>query len=289
MSAVKPSPRKTLAVLRDPAEALPPSSARAIDALARAANRRNIRVEVITDGIDQLSAFDGLFLRSITGVSRPAYAFARRAESLGLPVLDDSASIERCNKVYLAGVGLPSPKTRLMSSPEQAAEIAAELGFPVVLKVPDGYGSRGVVRAASLAEIAAIWADLGPLLVAQAFVTSTFDWRIGTLDGRPLWACQYRMVRGHWQVVKHGPDGTLREGGHTRMRLGDVPADVLDLAVRASATIGRGLYGVDIKDSPEGPLVIEVNDNPSLETGIEVSGPRDPVWAALLDWYAARW
>ena len=92
-----------------------------------------------------------------------------------------------------------------------------------------------------------------------------------------------------WQVVKHAPDGTLREGGHTRMPLAAVPKEVLDLAVRAAAAIGTGLYGVDLKESPDGPLVIEVNDNPSLETGIEVTGPRDPVWAAVVDWFAARW
>ena len=41
------------------------------------------------------------------------------------------------------------------------------------------------------------------LVIAQEFVPTSFDWRIGVLDGEPIFACQYRMARAHWQVVKY--------------------------------------------------------------------------------------
>ena len=48
-----------------------------------------------------------------------------------------------------------------------------------------------------------------------------------------------------------------------------VPAQVIRTALRACGLIGNGLYGVDLKETPEGPVVIEVNDNPSIDRGVE--------------------
>jgi len=46
-----------------------------------------------------------------------------------------------------------------------------------------------------------------------------------------------------------------------------VPEDTIDLAVKAARAIGMGLYSVDIKQRGGRQFVIEVNDNPSLESG----------------------
>jgi glutathione synthase/RimK-type ligase-like ATP-grasp enzyme len=48
-----------------------------------------------------------------------------------------------------------------------------------------------------------------------------------------------------------------------------VPAPVIRAALRATALIGNGLYGVDIKETAMGPVVIEVNDNPNIDRGVE--------------------
>lgn len=41
------------------------------------------------------------------------------------------------------------------------------------------------------------------------------------------------------------------------------------MALKAANLIGDGLYGVDMKQTENGVYVIEVNDNPSLEQGVE--------------------
>ena len=41
------------------------------------------------------------------------------------------------------------------------------------------------------------------------------------------------------------------------------------LAVAAAEAVGRGLYGVDLKQIGEIIKVIEVNDNPNIDAGIE--------------------
>ena len=96
------------------------------------------------------------------------------------------------------------------------------------------------------------------------------------------------MARGHWQILKHHADGSLREGGHRTFDLDQAPPEVVDLAVRAAKPIGDGLYGVDLKQTPDGIVVMEVNDNPNIEHGIEDSVGKDEVWTRILRWFTDR-
>jgi glutathione synthase/RimK-type ligase-like ATP-grasp enzyme len=84
-----------------------------------------------------------------------------------------------------------------------------------------------------------------------------------------LYACKYFMSRGHWQVYKHGVKGMAKSGDSETVPVCSAPSEVVKLALRATATIGDGLYGVDIKQVGERPLLIEVNDNPSIDAGVE--------------------
>ena len=111
---------------------------------------------------------------------------------------------------------------------------------------------------------------------------------VGVLAGEPLFVCQYRMARGHWQIVKHRADGSSREGGFKTFDLDQAPAALIDVAVRAARPIGDGFYGVDIKQTESGFIVMEVNDNPNLEHGIEDVVGKDEIWIRLLKWFIER-
>jgi hypothetical protein len=52
--------------------------------------------------------------------------------------------------------------------------------------------------------------------------------------------------------------------------------------------IGDGLYGVDIKETEHGIFVVEVNDNPNIEHGIEDAVGKDEVWTRILRWFIDR-
>jgi len=106
-------------------------------------------------------------------------------------------------------------------------------------------------------------------------VPTEFDWRIGVLDGAPLFACRYFMAKGHWQIADNDADEGIVYGDTETLDLANVPADILDVAVRAAKAVGHGLLGVDVKQTSRGPLVIEVNDNPNLDGDVEdlVLGP----------------
>ena len=77
------------------------------------------------------------------------------------------------------------------------------------------------------------------------------------------------MARRHWQIVQHDRHGRSYEGRAETLRVEDAPPKLLRTALRAANLIGDGLYGVDVKQIGNKFYVIEVNDNPSIDSGIE--------------------
>jgi RimK family alpha-L-glutamate ligase len=271
--------KHSIAVLYDPEEEMPPSDIDTLKYFARQAERDGVEVEPITKkDLARLAEFDALFIRETTSITNHTYRFARRAWAEGMPVIDDPISMMRCtNKVYLweriTGAGLPAPQTLIVQDKTSLEMVADTLGFPVVLKIPDGSFSRGVKKAKDMAELKQLvdaFLEETDLVIAQKYIPTEFDWRIGVLDQRPLFVCQYKMAPGHWQIIKHrGADRDPVEGGHRTIPIAEAPADVVDIGVRAANLIGDGFYGVDIKTGPDGHVVIEINDNPNLDHGVE--------------------
>lgn len=271
-------PSALVAILHDPDAVLPPSDSDALALFIQAASDLGAKAELITaKDFHHLSEFDALLIRETTALDHHTYRFAKRARKEGIPVIDDPDSILRCtNKVYLAELlrthRIPAPRSMIFDK-RRIAEIGQQFSFPSVLKVPDGCFSRGVRKVKSpehLAEVATEMFKNSELLVIQEYVETTFDWRIGVLGGEPLFASRYFMAPGHWQIVKHEDDGkSFEEGGFETVAVEDAPADIVSTALAAARLMGDGLYGVDMKETPHGPMVIEVNDNPNIDGGVE--------------------
>src|SRR5690348_9819240 len=280
----KPRARKQfrydLAMLVDPAETMPPSNPRALKGFIAAGKELGIEVDPIgKNDYTRLAEYDGLFIRETTAPDNHTYRFAHKAEREGMVVIDDPTSILRCtNKIYLNDllrahkVAVPRSEVLYREDSKQLRELPDKLGFPLVLKIPDGSFSRGVVKVDDLEQLAEAAAHLfqsTALLIAQEFLYTEFDWRVGVLNRKPLYACKYFMSRGHWQIYNHSARGSARSGGFECLNIEDAPADVVKLAARGSAAIGNGLYGVDIKQTRDRTVLIEVNDNPSIDAGVE--------------------
>ena len=286
----------SLAVLHDPEETLPPSSQESIRYFQKLAERHSVDVQLLTKRqLAELAEFDALFIRATTSIDNYTYRFARRALQECMPVIDDPVSMIRCtNKVYLhekmEALGVPTAPTVMLAEDGDLERAGQLLGFPLVVKIPDGSFSRGVHKVDTPAELKALTDRLfedTDLLLAQKFVPTDFDWRVGVLDGEPLFVCQYRMARGHWQIIKHGPNG-VREGSHHTLAIADAPPQVIEVALNAASAIGLGLYGVDVKETPNGLAVIEVNDNPNLDHGVEDQVGKEEIWNRLLQWFVKR-
>ena len=274
------SDRYELALLVNDQEALPPSNKTALKRFVKAGRQLGIRVDLIgRDAYTRLGEYDGLFIRETTALDHHTYQFARKAEQEGMVVIDDPGSILRCtNKIYLAELmqanNVPVPPTAFIFSDddEQVDRLIDELNLPMVLKFPDGSFSRGISKVATREELVKALAQYlkqSSVVLAQAFMYTDYDWRIGVLNNRPLFACQYFMSKGHWQIYHHQSSGKTTSGNSRTLPVQEVPAKVLKTALKAARLMGNGLYGVDLKQSGDEVVVIEVNDNPNIDAGVE--------------------
>jgi glutathione synthase/RimK-type ligase-like ATP-grasp enzyme len=246
--------------------------------------------------LDRIPEFDALWIRETTNIDHHTYRFAVRAEQEGLPVIDDPVSIMRCtNKVYLAELmqanQVPTPRTVILSSAKEIDALEAQIPYPIVLKIPDGSFSRGVAKCTDRGALERMLLGMledSDLILAQEFMPTEYDWRVGVLDGEPLFVAQYLMAKKHWQIVRHAENGKAVEGGFRTLPMAATPREVLDTAVRAARLVGRGLYGVDLKQNERGVFVIEVNDNPNLVHDVEDAAEKDEIWRRMASWFLKR-
>lgn len=290
-------PRFYLAILHDPANTEPPSNARAMQKFQKAAEALGMHVDLITpDDINRLPEFDALFIRDTTYANHYTWRFSRRAVAEGLVVIDDPDSILKCNnKVYLAELlarhHLPQPKTLLVHK-GNVADIIPDLGLPCVLKQPDSSFSRGVVKVETQAELGPKVGTLlnaSDLVIAQEWLPSEFDWRVGILDGRVLFVAKYVFPRGHWQVILRDKDGRkLKEGPTVAVAVSEAPTRVVKTALKAANLIGDGFYGVDMKQVGNRCYIIEVNDNPNVDAGNEDGVLKDALYREVMGVFLKR-
>ena len=281
-----------LAILVNPEEKSAPSCKKALKKFQEAADKLNVYTEFITrEDYSSLTEFDALFIRETTSVNHHTYRFSRKAHAEGLVVIDDPWSIMRCaNKVYLAErlaqAKLPAPRTVILQK-ESLKSTPESLGitFPCVLKQPDSAFSKGVVKAVDEADfrekLTALF-EKSDLIIAQEFMKSDFDWRVGILDRKPLFVCKYYMARGHWQICNWAGSASNRFGGFETLRVEDAPPAVVQTALKAANLIGDGLYGVDLKEVDGKIVVIEVNDNPSIDAGVEDLVLKDELYLTII-------
>jgi glutathione synthase/RimK-type ligase-like ATP-grasp enzyme len=284
-----------VAILLDPDEVDRPSNDAAIRKLTEAAPAVGLEAEVIgPDAIERLSEFDGLFMRTTTNVGHYTYEFSRRAESLGLVVIDDPDSILKCtNKVYLNELmqrhKVPTPKT-MMVHRGNLEQVVPTLGLPCILKQPDGGFGLGVVKIENEEQLtteASRLLERSELLVAQEWLPTEFDWRVCVFDRRALFVCKYFMAPGHWQIIKRDTADRV-EGDTLALSVGEAPETIVSTAVRAANLIGQGLYGVDLKQVGEQCYLIEINDNPNVDAGNEDQVLKDALYREVMGVFARR-
>jgi glutathione synthase/RimK-type ligase-like ATP-grasp enzyme len=269
--------RYDLAILHAPGESTSPSNEKALKRFVKASESMGFETEIISkDDYGRIGEFDALFIRATTSVNHYTFRFAKRAQAEGLVVIDDPDSIIKCsNKVYLAELlqhhRIATPPSLILHQKnwESAPDI---LGLPLVLKQPDSAFSLGVVKVDTREEYAAEVERLfkiSDLLIAQAFMPTAFDWRVGMFDREPIFCCKYFMAGQHWQIYDNSKKGEDALGNFETWPVSACPGDVLKTAIRVSNLIGDGLYGVDLKEIDGKAYIMEINDNPNIDAGVE--------------------
>ncbi len=263
-----------LAILVDPTEPNPPSNKKALDLFVNAGESLGLNVDFIDKNDSKsIAEYDALFIRATTSVDHYTYRFARRAAQENIVVMDDPQSIVRCsNKVYLAELmrshQVLTPATLFISKYDKTLP---HIDFPCVIKKPDGAFSQGVVKLNDLNDLQKSLKQFfktSDLILIQPFIPTDFDWRIGIIDNKPLFASRYFMAKDHWQIY-NWQSVLENEGEFDTVPLDKVPDGVIKTALKATRLIGDSLYGVDIKSINDKHYIIEVNDNPNIDANIE--------------------
>ena len=280
-----------LAILVNPKEKNPPSCPEALQNFKKAAEKEGFYTEFITkEDFSQLSEYDALFIRETTSVNDHTYQFSRTAYAEGLVVLDDPWSILRCsNKIFqnerLKQNKIKTPATLVLSKFSYRKSLNLNLKFPLVLKQPDSAFSIGVEKVDNLSQLDISLKKLflgSDLIIAQEFMPSEYDWRVGVLDQKPLFACKYFMAKNHWQIYNWKSESKYKGGASETVAIEDVPDVVIKTALKAAALIGDGLYGVDLKMINGEVYVIEINDNPNIDADVEDLILKDQLYTRIV-------
>ncbi|WP_237535242.1 hypothetical protein [Streptomyces sp. SID3343] len=197
---------------------------------------------------------DAWVLKTVSG--GPGLSILEAAAALGLTTINDARSIRSVRDKAVAAViaranGLPMPITYFAAVPELLTQIPTDR-YPLVVKPAGGSSGRAVHLVASPERLARIGAELigeGPLL-AQVYVPNTgVDLKVYSVAGD-----LHATVR---RSPLH-PEQPVRE---SRVPL---PSGTAALMHRIGAVFGLDLFGVDIIEGPDGPMVVDINDFPSF-------------------------
>jgi len=229
--------------------------------------------------IKYLENYEAVLIRALTDPLNTSYVVARLAQMMGLRVIDDPESIRICcDKVnmyqHLLKKQVSMPRTIFLDREElcltKGNELLALLGAPVVLKAPNSCFSHYVEKVSTAEEFLTVgkrFLRRADRLIAQQYTPSEFDWRVITLNERVLAVVKYVFAPHTWRIADQSEQGEgLKVIGVPREK---ADPQLLKTALLAGASIGRGLYGIDLKETSEGYVVIEVNDNPNIDAGYE--------------------
>ena len=234
--------------------------------------------------IKKIPRLDALFIRANTDPMNITYVAARMAQMYGIPVIDDPSSIQICaDKInmymHLMKKNVSMPRTKFLKKKELdevlAAQLFEELGMPLVLKEPSTSFSVRVEKVSSVDELLKIarrFFKLSDWIVVQEYIESRFDWRVGVINGQLLYACRY-IIPSETFKIQASVNGHIVYCDVESVPADQVPPEVIELGREAGNAIGKGMYGVDIKESNGKLYVIEVNDNPSLDGGEDAHYP----------------
>lgn len=226
-----------------------------------------------------LEGFDAIIPRIGASITFYGTAVVRQFETMGVYTVNSADGIGRARDKLRSmqllsqqGIGLPTTVTA--HSPDDTDDLVAMLGDPPhVLKLVEGTQGQGVVLAethAASISLAEAFRGVKAHFLMQEFIREAkgSDLRAFVVGGKVVAAMRRQAREGEFRSNLH------RGGSALRVKLS---REERSAAIRAAATMGLGVAGVDLLRSDRGPLVLEVNSSPGLEgieaaSGIDVAG-----------------
>ncbi|MCL9646243.1 30S ribosomal protein S6--L-glutamate ligase [Pantoea eucrina] len=231
-----------------------------------------------------LGHFDAVIPRIGTATTFYGTAVLRQFELLGSYPLNESVAITRardklCSLQLLAREGIDMPVTGIASSPDDTGDLIRMVGgAPLVVKLVEGTQGIGVVLAETRQAAESVidaFRGLNAHILVQEFIKEARgrDIRCLVIGDRVVAAIGREAKEGEFRSNLH------RGGTAHPVTISDRERDI---AIKAAATLGLAVAGVDILRAGRGPLVMEVNASPGLE-GIEGCTGLD-IATMMIDW-----
>ncbi len=223
------------------------------------------------------------------GISEHSLALVRHLGASGILVINRAEALEVARDKLrtlqlLARNGLPVPRTAFAPDPAYLARaLRAVGGPPAVIKLPRSTQGKGVMLAESAEEAQSIadtmWAIQKDVIIQEYIEEARgVDLRVLIVGGEVVGAVRRRARKGAFR-------SNLHLGGSVRRAR--APNEAAELALRAAALCGLDIAGVDLLETKEGPLVLEVNAAPGFE-GFERAGERG-VPSRIAGYLETRW
>jgi ribosomal protein S6--L-glutamate ligase len=213
---------------------------------------------------------------SITGFG---LAVVRQFEMMGVYCLNESQAIARSRDKLrslqiLCRHDIGVPPTVYTRQADHVADCMERVeGPPVVVKLLEGTQGIGVILAESTQAASSVveaFHGLDQNILIQKFIHEAqgADIRALVVGRRVVAAMRRQAVAGEFRSNIH------RGGTAKKIRL---PTEYRKTALAAARVLGLRVAGVDLIESAEGPMIMEVNSSPGLEgiektTGIDVAG-----------------
>ncbi|NOH98240.1 30S ribosomal protein S6--L-glutamate ligase [Vibrio sp. 99-70-13A1] len=225
---------------------------------------------------EELAQYDAVIPRIGASITFYGTAVVRQFEMMGTFCINESVAISRSRDKLRSlqllsrkGVGLP--KTGFASRPDKIQDLIKNVGgAPLVIKLLEGTQGIGVVLAeTNKAAESVIEAFMGlkANILVQEFIEEAngADIRCFVVGNKVIAAMKRQAGEGEFR-------SNLHRGGTAQ--LVKLTKEERATAINAAKIMGLNLCGVDILQSKNGPVVMEVNSSPGLE-GIEKATGKD--------------
>ncbi len=172
---------------------------------------------------------------------------AQVRERLGIPGMGEEVARNFRDKAHmkemLAAAGLPVARHRLIDSAAAGMMFAQEVGYPLVVKPPEGTGAASVFRVHHEGQLRALLANLAPRPGHPLLCEEHIDGQEGTLEvmsinGVPAWYSATRFSPGPLHVLEN----SWIQWTITLPREVDDPADAMvrRMGFKALSALGMG-------------------------------------------------
>jgi len=196
--------------------------------------------------------YDAFVLKTIA--DGPGLSILEAAEAVGIPTINNSRAIRLVRDKAVAAAfaqahGLPIPPTYFVAHPRLLTQIPAE-DYPIVVKPSNGSSCKGIYRLDSpkaLTDLVIAEAN-DSFFLAQHYAENTgFDMKL-YVTGTEVFAVAKKSPL-HEEVIE---------------RLIPLTPEMRKLALSVGKLFGLDIYGLDVVETPQGLVVVDINDFPSF-------------------------